>query len=108
VTIEPDTLTRSSFNFSFEASAPRFGAGDIGFFDAQRIAALQAEAMKRLAGPRTAYLESVAIGAHPFVRKAGAHAIEVRLRDIPVDSVQAQYAWIVFDFNGRVLDSSTF
>ena len=31
-----------------------------------------------------------------------------RLRDIPVDSVHANYAWIVFDFNGRVLDSSTF
>jgi hypothetical protein len=64
--------------------------------------------MKRLAGQRTAYLESVTIGAHPFVRKAGARAIEVRLRNIPVDSVQAQYAWIVFDFTGRVLDASTF
>jgi hypothetical protein len=91
-----------------EAMGPRFALGDIAALNEQKIAALQAEAMKRLAGQRTAYLESVTIGAHPFVRKAGARAIEVRLRNIPVDSVQAQYAWIVFDFNGRVLDASTF
>jgi hypothetical protein len=42
------------------------------------------------------------------VRQAGAHAIEVRVRDIPEDSVRANYAWIVYDFSGRLLDSSTF
>jgi hypothetical protein len=42
------------------------------------------------------------------VGRAGAHAIEVRLRDQAEDSAQAHYAWIVFDFGGRVLDSSTF
>ena len=52
--------------------------------------------------------ESITIGAHPFVRQAGAHAIEVRVRDIPDDSVRANYAWIVYDFSGRLLDSSTF
>src|SRR5215469_17178721 len=36
------------------------------------------------------------------------HAIEVRVRDIPEDSVRANYAWIVYDFSGRLLDSSTF
>lgn len=54
------------------------------------------------------YLESVMIGAHPFVRQAGAHAIEVRVRDVPEDSVRTNYAWIVYDFSCRALDSSKF
>jgi hypothetical protein len=87
---------------------PRFAVGDVGPFNEQRIAALQAEAMKRLAGQRTAFLESVTIGAHPFVRRAGARAIEVRLRDLAEDSVRAHCAWIVFEFDGRVLDPSRF
>ena len=53
-------------------------------------------------------MESVTIGAHPFVRQAGALAIEVRLRNVPEDSVKAEYAWIVYDFSGRVLDFVTF
>jgi hypothetical protein len=104
----PDALTRSGIIFGLESAGPRFAVGDIGWLNEQKIAALQAEAMKRLAGQRTAYLESFTIGAHPFVRQAGARAIEVRLRNIAVDSVQAQYAWIVFDFSGRVLDASAF
>ena len=95
-------------SFAFDATGPRFNVGEIASLDAPKIAALQAEASKRLAGQRTAYLESVRFGSHPFVRRAGARAIEVRLRDIAEDSVQAHYAWIVFDFDGRVLDSSTF
>jgi hypothetical protein len=63
--------------------------------------------MKRLGGRKTVYLESVTLGAHPFVQKAGAHAIEVRVRNIPQDSVQAQYGWAVYDFSGRILDFST-
>lgn len=104
----PDTVTRSPMSFAFDATGPRFAAGEIAALDAQKIAALQAEAMKRLAAGHTAYQESVRIGAHPFVRRAGARAIEVRLRNLPEDSAQAQYAWIVFDFDGRVLDSSAF
>ena len=72
------------------------------------IGRLEAEAMKRLGGQRTVYLESVSIGAHPFEPQAGARAIEVRVRDIAQDSALAQYAWIVFDFNGRILDFVTF
>jgi hypothetical protein len=49
---------------------------------------LQADALKRLSGGRTASLESVTLGAHPFVQRAGAR-------------------WIVYDFSGRVLDLST-
>jgi hypothetical protein len=41
------------------------------------------------------------------VRKAGAHAIEVRVRDVPEDSARAEYGWIVFDFEGHVLDFVT-
>ena len=73
-----------------------------------KLAALEADALKTLGASRQAYLESVTIGAHPFVRQAGAHAIEVRVRDIPEDSARANYAWIVYDFNGRALDSSKF
>jgi hypothetical protein len=74
----------------------------------QKLASLQAEALKRLGAQKTAYMESVSIGAHPLVRQGGAHAIEVRVRDLAEDSAQAHYAWIVFDFEGRVLDSTTF
>jgi hypothetical protein len=42
------------------------------------------------------------------VRQAGAHAIEVRVRDMAEDFARAHYAWIVFDFNGRVLGFVTF
>ena len=63
--------------------------------------------MKKLGGGKQVYLESVTIGPHPFVRKAGAKAIEIRVRDIPEDSVRAEYGWIVFDFDGRILDFST-
>jgi hypothetical protein len=62
--------------------------------------------MKRLGGNKQVYLESVSIGAHLFVHKAGARAIEVRVRDIPEDSVSAEYGWIVYDFDGRPLDSA--
>jgi hypothetical protein len=104
----PDTFTRATISFSFDSTGPRFVVGDVASFNAPKITALQTEAMKRLAGQRTAYLESVRIGAHPFVRRAGARAIEVRLRNLAEDSAQAEYAWIVFDFDGRVLDSSPF
>lgn len=99
-----DTVTRASISFSLDAMGPRFAVSDLAALDEKKLAALENEAMKRLAGNRVAYLESLTIGAHPFVRKAGAHAIEVRLRDRAQDSVQAHYAWIVFDFDGRPLD----
>jgi hypothetical protein len=106
--VSPDTFTRAAISFSFDAMGPRFAVGEIASLDAQKVAALQAEAMKRLGAQRTAWLDSVRIGAHPIVGRAGAHAIEVRLRDQAEDSAQAHYAWIVFDFDGRVLDSSPF
>jgi len=104
----PDGVTRASISFSLDSMGPRFSLADIASLDQQKIAALQAEAFERLARNGTAYLESVSFGAHPFVRQAGAHAIEVRLRNLPEDSVRSSYAWIVFDFSGRVLDFVTF
>jgi hypothetical protein len=103
-----DSVTRAGISFALESMGPRFSVADISALNEQKVAALEAEALKRLAAGRTAYLESVSIGAHPFVHQAGAHAIEVRVRDLAKDSAQAQYAWIVFDFNGRVLDFVTF
>ena len=106
--ISPDTFTRAAISFSFDSMGPRFAIGDIASLDAPKIAAMQAEAMRRLGGQGKAWFESVRIGAHPFVGRAGARAIEVRLRDLAEDSAQAHYAWIVFDFDGRVLDLSRF
>jgi hypothetical protein len=103
-----DGVSRSGISFSLDSMGPRFGVADLAALNAQKLTALQADAFKRLSGNKTAYLESVTIGAHPFVRQAGAHAIEVRLRDVPEDSVKAEYAWIVYDFSGRVLDFVTF
>jgi hypothetical protein len=103
-----DGVTRAAFSFSLDSMGPRFSVADTRSLDAQKIAALEAEAMKRLVTQGTAYLDSVSIGAHGFVRQAGAHAIEIRLRDMAEDSARAHYAWIVFDFDGRVLDSVTF
>ena len=90
------------------SSGPRFSVADVATLDEQMIARLEAEAMKRLGGQNPVYLESVSIGAHPFEPQAGALAIEVRVRNIAQDSVQANYAWIVFDFTGRVVDYVTF
>ena len=106
--ITPDSFTRATISFSLDAMGPRFALGDITALTEQTIGALQEEAVKRLGAKRTAYLESVRIGAHPFVRQAGAQAIEIRVRDLAQDSAQANYAWIVFDLNGRVLDFVTF
>jgi hypothetical protein len=103
-----DTLTRASISFSLDAMGPRFGVGALASINEQKIAALQAEAFKRLAAGRTVYMDSIRIGAHALVQRAGAQAIEVRLRDVAQDSAQAQYAWIVFDLDGRVLDLSKF
>jgi hypothetical protein len=104
----PDGVTRAAISFSLDSIGPRFSFADISSLDQQKIAALEAEALKRLARNGNAYLESVSFGAHPFVRQAGPRAIEVRLRNLPEDSVRASYAWIVFDFSGRVLDFVTF
>ena len=103
-----DSVSRSPFSFSLDSSGPRFSLADLAGFDEIKIAALEAVAREKLTRGKPAWLESITIGPHPFVRSAGAHAIEVRYRDIAVDSAKAEYAWIVFDFNGRVLDFVTF
>jgi len=103
-----DGVSRAGISFSLDSMGPRFSVADLAALNEQKLAALQADAFKRLSGSGAAYLESVTIGAHPFVRQAGAHAIEVRLRNVPEDSAKAEYAWIVYDFSGRVLDFVTF
>jgi len=103
-----DGVTRASISFMLDSMGPRFGAADVAALNEQAIAALEAQALKRLGAGREAYLESMTIGANAFVRQPGGRAIEVRVRDRAEDSAQAHYAWIVFDFSGRVLDLSTF
>lgn len=115
----PATFEFSSDGVTREASSPggisflrdpgpRFPAADVAPLNERMIAALEAEALKRLGGGRTPHLQSVKIGANPFVPAVGAHAIEVRVRDTAEDSIRANYAWIVFDFDGRVLDLARF
>jgi hypothetical protein len=103
-----DGATRAGITFQLDSSGARFGVSDIASLDEKMISKLEAEAIRRLGGQTPVYLESISIGAHPFEPQAGAHAIEVRIRDVAQDSVQAHYAWIVFDFNGRVVDFVTF
>lgn len=103
-----DGATRAGITFMLDSSGPHFGVADVATLDEKMIARLEAEAMKRLGEQNPVYLESVSIGAHPFEPQAGALAIEVRVRNIAQDSVQANYAWIVFDFSGRVVDYVTF
>jgi hypothetical protein len=104
----PDGVSRAGISFSLDSMGPRFSVADLAALNEDKLAAMQADAFKQLSGGRTAYLESVTIGAHPFVRQAGAHAIEVRLRNVAEDSFKAEYAWIVYDFSGHVLDFVTF
>jgi hypothetical protein len=99
-------VSRASMTFALNPQGPRFGVADVALLTQQKIAALEADAMKRFGRNKQAYLESISIGAHLLVQKAGARAIEVRLRDIPQDSAKAEYAWIVYDFEGRALDFS--
>jgi hypothetical protein len=72
-----------------------------------KIATLEAEALKKLGESKQVYLESVSIGPPPVRARCRRAAIEVRVRDVPEDSVRAEYGWIVFDFDGRVLDFTT-
>jgi hypothetical protein len=103
-----DGVSRAGISFSLDSMGPRFSVADLAALSEDKLAAMQADAFKRLSGGQAAYLESVTIGAHPFVRQAGAHAIEVRLRNLPEDSAKAEYAWIVYDFSGQVLDFVAF
>ena len=100
-------MTRAGFTFSLASTGPRFGVADLASLTEQKIATLEAEALKKLGKSKKVYLESVSIGPHLFVRDAGARAIEVRVRDVPEDSARAGYGWIVYDFDGRVLDFVT-
>lgn len=102
-----DGVSRAGMSFSLDSTGPRFGVADLASLTEQKIAKLEAEALKKLGEGKTMYLESFRIGPHPFVREAGARAIEVRVRDVPEDSVRAEYGWIVYDFDGRVLDFVT-
>ena len=87
-------MTRAGITFSLDSTGPRFGVADLESLTEQKIATLEAEALKKLGESKKVYLESVSIGPHPFVRDAGARAIEVRVRDVPEDSVRAEYGWI--------------
>jgi hypothetical protein len=106
--IGADHVERAGISFSLDSMGPRFTVSDIAFLTADRLASLEARALRKLGEGRKVYLESVRIGAHPFVPQAGARTIEIRVRDAAVDSVSANYAWMVFDFEGRVLDSATY
>src|SRR6516162_7295190 len=46
---------------------PRFGVAELAALNEQKLAALEADALNTFGANRPAYLESVTIGAHPFV-----------------------------------------
>ena len=100
-------MTRAGITFSLDSTGPRFGVADLESLTEQKIATLEAEALKKLGESKKVYLESVSIDPHPFVRNAGVRALEVCVRDLPEDSARAEYGWIVYDFDGRVLDFAT-
>jgi hypothetical protein len=102
-----DTLIRAAISFSLDSLGPRFSVRDLAPLTESKFAALEADALKRLGAQKMVYLESVTIGSSVFVSSAGGHAIEIRVRDAAVDSVSAHYFWVVYDFNGRVLDFVT-
>jgi hypothetical protein len=104
---EADGMKRAAISFSLDSMGPRFVVGDLSSLTEQKLSALQADALKRLGAKQKVYLDSISIGPHPFARQAGPRAIEVRVRDIPKDSAQAHYAWVVYNFEGRMLDFVT-
>jgi hypothetical protein len=89
-----------------DQSNQRYEVKDLAFLTEQKLTALEADAMKRLGGKIKLYLDSLTIGPHPFAPKLGARAIEIRFRDTPESSVKSEWAWIVYDFNGKVQDFS--
>jgi len=102
-----DGVSRAGISFSLASTGSRFGVTDLASLTEQKIATFETDALKKLGESKKVYLESVSIGPHPFVSEAGARAIEVRVRDVPEDSASAGYGWIVYDFDGHVLDFST-
>ena len=100
------TFTRTLFSMPSETTGPRFTLADASRLSEATLETLEADALKRLAGGRKAFLESVHLGPQAFAAEGGARAMEIRIRDREVDSAQAQYGWIIFSFDGRVLDSS--
>jgi hypothetical protein len=99
-------LLRAPSVFAIRAKDSRFFVKELAFLGEPKLTALEADAMRRLGATKKLYLDSMAIGPHPFAPKAGARAIELRFRDTPEPSPKSSGAWIVYDFNGHVLDFS--
>jgi hypothetical protein len=86
-------------------TAPRFTLADLASLTEQKFTTLEAAALKKLGEKKKVYLESIRIGADAwFAPAAGAHAITIHVRDVPEDSVKAEYSWVAYDFEGRVVD----
>ena len=86
-------------------TAPRLTFADLASLTEQKFTKLEAAALKKLGEKKKVYLESIRIGADAwFAPAAGAHAITIHVRDVPEDSVQAEYSWVAYDFEDRVVD----
>jgi len=87
------------------STVPRLSVTDLALLTEQKFITLEAETLKKLGEKKKVYLESIRIGADAWLAPAaGAHAIMIRVRDIPEDSVKAEYGWVAYDFEGRVVD----
>ncbi len=102
----PNGLSRSDHAFILYAKGAPFAVRDLAALTQQKLAAMEADAQKRLGGGKVLFLDRVTIGSHPFAPKAGGRAIEVRLRDTPESSDKSKTGWIVYDFSGHMLEFS--
>ena len=99
-------LARGDHAFVLYPKGAHFAVRDLASLTQQKLAALEADALKRLGSGKPLYLHSLTIGSHPFAFKAGGRAIEVRLRDTPESSSKSNTGWIVYDFDGHALNLS--
>lgn len=99
-------LARGDHAFVLYPKGAHFAVRDLASLTQQKLAALEADALKRLGSGKQLYLHSLTIGSHPFAPKASGRAIEVRLRDTPESSSKSNTGWIVYDFDGHALNLS--
>jgi hypothetical protein len=101
-------VQRASITMSMNPGGKRFRIADIASLNAGRLASLEQAAMKKLTAHKKGYLNNLTIGSNVFDPQAGAKAVDIYVRDIPVNSAQANYAWALYSFEGKYIDGTSF
>lgn len=99
-----DGVKRADMTFSLSTGSPGLRLADLAVFTAAKFAALEDAAMKKMTAGKKGYLQSVTIGPNGFDPQAGAKAVDIYIRDIPVNSAKAEYGWALYDFDGKYID----